>query len=119
MKTEINELVSEVRVVLMTFPNLEAARQIGTHLVESQLIACINLVPTIESIYQWEGKVQSETEVLAIAKTTAKNAAQLVESITDLHPYDVPECLVLELSDGLKSYLKWVTDSSEGAKVSK
>ncbi len=101
---------SAVRVVLVTFPNLDVARQIGTHLVESQLIACINLLPAVESIYRWEGRVISDQEVLGIIKTTVLNLAQ-VEAVTlELHPYATPEFIVLEVTAGSERYLDWVTN---------
>ena len=65
-----NDANDSVMVIFCTFPNTGEARQIGTVLVESQLAACVNIIPGIESIFQWQGKIQMESEVLAIFKTT-------------------------------------------------
>ena len=93
-------------VVLCTFPDIEQARQIGAALVERQVAACVNLLPGVESIYRWEGKVEQAAEVLGIIKTT--RYAELEAAIRELHPYQVPEILALEVAGGLPAYLAWV-----------
>ena len=102
--------VTPVRVIMATFPNSESARQIGTILVEKQLVACINIIPEIESIYRWEGKVNQDREVLGIMKTTEEKLCDLKEIFNREHPYDVPELLVFNPVDGLEDYLKWVME---------
>ena len=102
MKTE------DIRIVLCTFPNLEKARQIGTQLVESQLVACVNLVPQVESIYQWNGETQRDSEVLAIFKTRELLISKLEAELIERHPYDVPEFLVLPVDSGAEGYVKWI-----------
>ena len=69
--------MSDVQVVLCTFPDLPQARHIGTLLVEKQLAACVNLIPAVESIFCWEDKISSESEVLAVFKTTAECFVEL------------------------------------------
>lgn len=101
----------EIIVVFCTFPNLELARQIGTALVEAQLTACVNLCPSIESIYRWEGKMENAQEVLAIFKTTAETYPQLEARLKELHPYEVPEIIALPASKVLPAYAAWVQDS--------
>ena len=101
----------EIIVVLCTFPSLELARQIGTALVEAQLAACVNLCPSGESIYRWEGKIESAQEVLAIFKTTAAIYPQLEDRLKKLHPYDVPEIIALTADQALPAYAKWVQES--------
>lgn len=98
----------EVRLVITTFPDSEVARQIGTDLVQSQLIACINLIPKIESIYHWQGEIETESELFGVMKTTDNQLVELQSKFQSLHPYDVPEFLVIEVCDGLPSYLDWV-----------
>ncbi|MDF1810749.1 MAG: divalent-cation tolerance protein CutA [Verrucomicrobiales bacterium] len=107
------EANQEVRIVLVTFPNLETARQIGTLLVESQLVACVNLLPGVESIYRWEGAVTTDTEVAGFLKTSTRRLAQLEETFLREHPYDVPEFLVLKPESGFGGYLDWVKQSCE------
>ena len=100
--------MSEVQVVLCTFPDLAQARQIGTLLVEKQLAACVNLIPVVESIFRWEGKVSREEEVLAIFKTGEARFSDFQRELLALHPYDVPEVLALPVGAGSEAYLKWV-----------
>jgi periplasmic divalent cation tolerance protein len=100
--------MSDVLLVLCTFPDYEQARQIGTVLVERQLIACVNLVPAVESIYRWQGKVESATEVLAIFKTTRTGFTTFSKALTELHPYEVPEIIGFSPEQISKSYRTWV-----------
>ena len=100
-----------VQVVLCTFPDLPQARQIGTALVERQLAACVNLVPGIESIYQWEGKICHETEILAVFKVAAERFEDFEAALQELHPYDIPEVLALPVAAGSERYLDWVRGS--------
>ena len=102
---------SEVRLVITTFPTVEIARQVGTCLVESQLIACINLIPKVESIYQWKGKIETESEVIGLMKTSARQISALKTELSEKHPYDVPEMLVIADLEGLPDYLKWIVES--------
>ena len=101
----------EIIVVLCTFPNLELARQIGTALVEAQLAACVNLCPSVESIYRWEDKVESSQEVLAMLKTTTAVYPELEARLKALHPYEVPEIIALPANQALPAYAKWVQES--------
>ncbi len=104
----------EVILVYINFPNKECARQIGTALIEKQLAACVNLIPQIESIYQWKGKVCVENEVMAVVKTTVSRYKQLEKFVLELHPYDIPEVISHPLSQGSESYVNWVCDQMEG-----
>ena len=114
MKTEKDqscEAIQEVRIVLVTFPNLETARQIGTLLVKSQLAACLNLVPGVESIYWWENRVNRDNEIIGIIKTTHSCLSELEQTLITEHPYDVPEFLVFRPDSGFSEYLEWVMNS--------
>jgi len=106
---------SRLLVVLATFPDAETARQIGTTLVREQLAACVNLIPSIESIYRWEGKVETGDEILAILKTTREAYPALESRLLDLHPYDTPETIALPIVDGASRYLDWLDESVQGA----
>jgi len=101
----------QVIVVYCTFPSEEKARQIATVLVESQLAACVNLLPSVQSVYSWQGKVEHAQEVLAIIKTSAPGYAALQAKIQELHPYEVPEIIALPVQQGSPAYLQWVHDS--------
>lgn len=100
--------MSDVYLVLCTFPDSGQARQIGTVLVEKQLAACVNLIPAVESIYRWEGKVESATEVLAIFKTTATAFPDFEKALSELHPYEVPEIIRLNPSEVSGPYRNWI-----------
>ncbi len=106
--------MTDVQVVLCTFPDLPQARQIGTLLVEKELAACVSRIPAVESILRWEGKVSRETEVLAVFKTSAGRFAELERELLVRHPYDVPEVLALPVGAGSEAYLKWVRAETRG-----
>jgi len=103
---------SEVRVVLMTAPDGETAERLGGALVEERLAACANVLPALTSIYRWEGQVERAAEALLILKTTQERTAALRERAVELHPYEVPEFVVLEVSEGHGPYLDWVVRES-------
>ncbi len=103
-----NDTENSVVLVLTTFSDPEQARQIGTQLVESQLIACINLLPAVESIYQWKGDVEVEGELVGIMKTTRQRVEELETWIEENHPYEQPEFLVVPVEAGGSGYLDWV-----------
>ena len=104
-------MAEEVLLVISTFPDAETARQISTTLVTEKLAACANILPAVQSIYRWQGKVEEEGEVLALFKTTRERFAELQSKIRSLHPYDVPEILALPIPEGLPDYLRWVAES--------
>ena len=98
-------------LVISTFPDIEKARQIGTALVESQLAACVNLVPAIESIYRWQGKVTTDSEVLAVFKTTAIALSAFEAKLRALHPYEVPEIVAIKPEHVSERYEWWLFES--------
>lgn len=108
--------MSEIRIVFCTFPDAERARQIGTVLVGKQLAACVNLIPAVESIYRWQGQVETASEVLAIFKTTAAAWPAFERALADLHPYDVPEIVAIEPSEVAANYSQWLQAESRPAK---
>jgi periplasmic divalent cation tolerance protein len=101
----------ELRLVLCTFPDAAAARQIGTVLVEKQLAACVNLIPAVESIYRWQGRLETSAEVLAIFKTGAAVFPEFERELAALHPYDVPEIVAIEPAAVSENYASWVTET--------
>ncbi|HRQ89723.1 MAG TPA: divalent-cation tolerance protein CutA [Bacteroidia bacterium] len=103
---------TDVVILLTTFPNPEIARQIGTSWVESQLAACVNLLPSAESIYRWEGSTEVSAEVVAVVKTTRGRLGDLEKALRGQHPYELPECLVLAPESGSADYLAWVREST-------
>jgi len=105
-----------ILLVFVTFPEAAVARQIGTTLVESQLAACVNLVPAVESIYRWQGKIEHSQEVLAIFKTTADAWPAFDSRVRELHPYEVPEIVALRPDQVSAPYAKWVEESVGGTR---
>ncbi len=95
-------------VVLCTFPDAGKARQIGTQLIEKQLAACVNITPVVESIYRWQGKVLREKEAMGIFKTTKRKLDDFEQALEEIHPYEVPEIIVLPVAAGSEEYLEWV-----------
>ncbi|MEN8714441.1 MAG: divalent-cation tolerance protein CutA [Verrucomicrobiales bacterium] len=100
-----------VVMAITTFADIDAARQFGAQLVEAQLVACINLVPGVESIYRWKGKVEQEPEVIAVMKTTENRLEELQAWVQEKHPYDEPEFLVLPVEAGASGYLGWAREN--------
>lgn len=107
MATEPGD-ADDALVILCTLPDRETARRVATALVERRLAACVNLLPGAESIYRWQGRIECEEEVLAVIKTTASRYEALEKTLSNLHPYDVPEILALRVDRGLEGYLGWV-----------
>jgi len=103
--------MTDKRIVLSTASSHEEARKIAGYLVEQQLAACVNIVPGIESIYRWQGKVESNREWLLLIKTTADRFASVRSAISELHSYDLPECIALSIEEGSTEYLEWLADS--------
>ena len=99
------------RIVLSTAGSEEEGALLAKSLVERKLCACVNLVPKIRSFYQWEGAVQDDAEVLLIIKTTQEKLQSLSDLLAEIHSYDVPEVLAIEVDQGSASYLEWLAES--------
>jgi len=98
-------------VVLITTPTSEAAAEIARALVQEGLAACGNVVPAIRSIYRWAGEIHDDAEALLVLKTERRLVSAMKERLPVLHPYQVPELLVLPVEDGLGPYLDWIARS--------
>ena len=107
-------MAEEAVVVFTTFPDQETARRIVRTLVEERLIACGNLVPGVESIYRWKGEIETSGETLAILKTEIGQYSAMEQRLRNLHPYEVPECIMLRVRDGSPDYLRWITENLVG-----
>ena len=99
-------------LVLSTTGSESEARKIAQTLVERRLAACVNIVPKIHSVYRWEGKVEQAEEYLLLIKTVKAREEQVRAAICELHSYELPECIVIQIESGSAEYLKWVEDSS-------
>ena len=101
-------MAEEVLTVFTTGPDLDTARTAARTLVEERLAACGNIVPGVESVYRWEGKVETGAEVLVVFKTVIGSYQMFETRLRALHPYQVPEVLALRVTNGLPAYLRWV-----------
>jgi len=103
--------MTDKRIVLSTAGSSDEASKIARQLVERRLAACVNIVPQIESIYRWQGKVESAQEWLLLIKTDASQFPAIREAIRELNSYDLPECIVIKIEDGEAEYLAWLGNS--------
>ena len=101
----------EILLVFTTWPDIEVARAAAHTLVEEKLAACGNVVPGVESIYRWQGKIETGAEIIVIFKTVATSYARLEARVRQLHPYEVPEIVAVPVEAGLPDYLGWVRGS--------
>jgi periplasmic divalent cation tolerance protein len=103
----------ETVVVFSTAPSADEAERIARALLESRLVACASLVPGVTSLYRWQGAVQRDAEVLMVMKTRRGRVAELLRRLPALHPYEVPEAVVLPIEAGLPAYCRWVMQETE------
>ena len=99
------------RILLSTAPDEATAARIARALVEEELAACVNVVPGVRSTYRWKGAIEEATEFLLVVKTTEAAADVATARLVALHPYDVPEALVLAPTSGAPAYLAWLTEA--------
>lgn len=104
----------DVVVILSNAPDLLLAKRIAHMLVEEHYAACVNLGASTLSMYMWEGKLEGTEEIPITIKTSKARAPALISRLLELHPYDVPEVLVLPVLGGSIRYLDWVRDQSTG-----
>jgi periplasmic divalent cation tolerance protein len=95
-------------VALVTAPSTDVGRDIAHALLDRKLAACVNIIPSITSLYTWEGELCVDEEVLLIIKTTTSTFDALNSAVKKIHPYDVPEILALPVAAGSKDYLDWI-----------
>lgn len=100
-------------LVLTTAGSEIEAQKIATALVERRLAACVNIVPRVQSVYRWEGRVEQAEEFLLLVKTVKAREEEVRAAIGELHSYDLPECIAVPVESGSTEYLKWLSDSVE------
>lgn len=101
-----------VSVLYSTTDTLESAKTIARALVKEKLVACVHILPKIESIYRWQGKIEEASECVILVKTSDRNVQNVIQKIRSLHPYEVPEILVFPPVGGLKEYLDYVDEET-------
>lgn len=109
-------MADEILVVMITCPDAETSGRIASTLVQERLAACVNQLAGIVSTYRWEEQVQTDTEVLLLAKTTRMRLAALEQRTRTLHPYELPEIVALPLCGGSGRYLEWIRRSVDSGK---
>ena len=102
------EQLADCVLVLVTIPGDADPEAFAGGLIGTGVAACVNVLPPMQSIYRWEGEVQVETERQVLIKTTSAAVPSLWQRVRDLHPYDVPEFIVVPIIDGNEAYLKWI-----------
>lgn len=95
-------------LILCNAPDATCAERIARALVERRLAACVNILSACQSIYRWQGKIETACEVPLLIKTRTERYAAVEAAIRELHPYEVPEIIALPVSAGLPAYLDWV-----------
>ena len=105
--------MTDTVIVLTTWPDAEQIRAHANDWLSEGLVACVNILPQMTSLYQWEGDMQQGTEHQIIMKTSARKTEALKQAIVNVHPYSCPEILVINIADGHPAYLNWITGQTE------
>ncbi|HEY8670676.1 MAG TPA: divalent-cation tolerance protein CutA [Terriglobales bacterium] len=100
-------------LVLSTAGSEAEARKIAEALVERRLAACVTIIPRIQSVYRWEGRIEQAEEYLLLIKTGRARLTEICAAIKDLHSYKMPECIAVVIDGGSAEYLKWMSDCVE------
>jgi periplasmic divalent cation tolerance protein len=100
-------------VVFLTAANGEEATRLADLLIGAHLAACVQILPEMESVYRWQGKIERQSEILLIVKTSAAKFAELEREVRALHSYETPEIIAIPLVAGSTPYLQWLTASLE------
>ena len=105
--------MSSARLVLTNLPDEASARALAERLVSARLAACVNILAPCQSVYQWQGNIETATEVPLLIKTATERYAALEAEIKANHPYDVPEVIALPIEAGLPAYLAWLKEETQ------
>jgi len=113
----INMPEQDVVMVMTNAPDLLLAKRIAHVLIEEQLAACVNIGTPMLSVYSWKGEIEGAEEIPMIIKTTANKQQAMIERLVELHPYDVPEAVVLPAVGGYGPYLDWLRSLTAGTRT--
>lgn len=105
--------MADEKLIISTAGSKEEAERIAHALVSERLAACVNIVGPIESVYRWQGKVESAAEFLMLVKTVSAKSATAINRIRELHSYDLPEAIEVAIDEGSPEYLKWIVESCD------
>ena len=98
----------EALLLYGTCPDMETARKIGAALLEARLVACVNCLPGMVSMYHWKGTIEQDDEVVYIAKTMRSHWGAASRLYGRLHPYEEPALVALDVKDGLEGFISWI-----------
>jgi len=110
-KTGDGVSMSEEKLIISTAASRDEASRIAKALVQESLAACVNLTGPIDSVYRWQGKVENAQEFLLLIKTTSSKSANAIARLRELHSYEVPEAIELDIEGGSAEYLRWIRQS--------
>lgn len=99
-------------IILCNTNSKDSAETIATYLIKENLAACVNIIPKITSIYKWHNKIETDEEFLMLIKTKKELFNDVKDKINILHPYEVPEIISINISDGNKEYLNWIQSNT-------
>lgn len=99
-------------VVLCTAPDRDTAMMLAETAVNERLAACVSVIPGITSVYEWQGKAETDTELQLIIKTSQASYARLQQRLLELHPYELPEIIAVPVTEGLAGYLSWINETT-------
>jgi len=108
--TKIQNMASSIRMTYITCPNIETARKMANGIIHNKLAACVNILPEVESVYSWEGKIENEKETVLFVKSTVDKSEELKKYVRENHPYDEPAFLALEVDENASSgnFISWI-----------
>ncbi|MGB5405201.1 MAG: divalent-cation tolerance protein CutA [Thiogranum sp.] len=107
---------NDIQIVFCTVPDTDTGHRIAAQLVEYGFAACVNLIPGVESVYRWQGRLEKASEVLLMIKSRSADYTAVETAISALHPYELPEIIAVPLSNGSAGYLDWVRTVHHEAK---
>jgi periplasmic divalent cation tolerance protein len=105
-------MTADYVIALTTLPADADAAEFARTLVDERLAACVNLLPAMESVYRWEGKIEFEAERQIVIKTSRDRVSDLWDRVRELHPFEVPEFVIIPIVDGNEAYLRWIGEST-------
>ncbi|HSQ02163.1 MAG TPA: divalent-cation tolerance protein CutA [Methanobacterium sp.] len=100
-------------IVYITTSGLNESKNIAKMLLEEKLAACINIIPTVESIYLWKGKIEEDSESIMVVKTRSELVENIIKKVEEVHSYEIPCILEITVNKGSKTYLKWMKSELE------
>ncbi len=102
-----------ISIIYTTIDNEQDARKIANVLIEEQIVACVNIIPNVHSIYRWKGKIEEEKELILIAKTVDENVLKAINRIKKLHNNELPDIIAIPVNNGYSDYLEYIKRETE------